>query len=676
MFSGIVIANRGESACRIIATARKLGIPTVAVYAPNDIGAKHLRLADIALPVPSYLDGGAIIRCAKGAKLSGLSGQLAVHPGWGFLSENPAFAADCSRAGLVFVGPPPPVMATAADKSRARLLAQKAGVNILPGMPVNAKTSVNVIAAKVGFPLMLKAAAGGGGRGMRIVNNAAAMKQTAQSAKREAENAFGNGALLAERYLPKARHLEVQILADKDGNIVILGERDCSMQRRHQKILEESPAPGLTVRQRQRLHSAAMDIAKVADYENAGTVEFLLDQTDNDGGGEFYFLEINARLQVEHPLTELLYGIDLVEWQLRIAAGECLPVPFPPPVDKARWTMEARICAENPLRNLLPSVGVITQCQLPATPAIRTDSGIDAGDIIGGDYDSMLVKVIATGNNREQCRRRLLSALAKTRIDGIATNTAYLAALVQSGVFAKGATITASAECLHNDALVIVRAMRRRAAFLAAAYIMMTSPCPAFGFRLNDTARHAYIVLCDDEECYRCNVRMIDDEYRIGEDGGGGEVIFRNCRLSCGGIGALITDETNNGKGGEYIRAAIDNIAADSINVFCCGISLNLHIGESPASGDGAAGAANETNGDIVAAPMPGIVRRIMAKSGGKVASGDAIIVMEAMKMDIVITTRRGGIVKMACAVGDIVAAGALLARIDDKGGKGGGAKR
>ncbi|MGI9337327.1 MAG: acetyl/propionyl/methylcrotonyl-CoA carboxylase subunit alpha [Gammaproteobacteria bacterium] len=667
MFKRIVIANRGEIACRIIRTAQKLGMQTIAIYAPNDSGALHTRLADIALPLPAggasipYLDIAAIVDIAK------QTGAQAVHPGCGFLSENPAFAAACLNAGFAFVGPPPQVMQVAASKIRARQLAQKAGVHILPGLPVNIKSGGGIIADTIGYPLMLKAAAGGGGRGMRIVANAAEMQTMLKSAQREAKNAFGDGALLAEKYLPKARHLEVQILADKNKTIHTLGERDCSMQRRHQKILEESPAPSLSEKQRQELHSCALKIARAAKYENAGTAEFLLDEDS----GKLYFLEINARLQVEHPLTEELFGIDLVEWQLRIAAGELLPATLTPPEDAPKWAMEARICAENPLRKLMPAAGVITTYHMPKLPGIRTDSGICAGEVVGGEYDSMLVKIIATGASRQQTRKRLLSALAKTRIDGIATNTAFIAALAESAPFAAGATFTASAENVYDDALVIVRKRRRRAAFLTAAYFAIKAPCPAAGFRLNDTCRRAFVVLRDDDECYRCRLQMDGDECRIDDDNGA--MVLKNCRICHGGIGAQITeiaDETDDGKsGGGNAFAECDIAADDVVNVFCGGISLTFRLGELPIANDMAA--ADGKSGGIVIAPMSGIVREVMAQSGDVVCGGDGIIVMEAMKMDIVIEAPHDGIVKtMECAAGNVVSAGAVLARINNKDGK------
>ena len=647
MFNKILIANRGEIACRIIRTARRLDMQTVAIYARGENGALHSRLADNAAQLPEsktmpYLNIAAIVKCAK------QSGADAVHPGFGFLSENAAFAKACINAGLVFIGPSPEVMAVAGAKTRARKLAQQAGARILPGLPIN-QNGYDKVADNIGYPLMLKAAAGGGGRGMRIVNCKDDLPLMLQQARRESKNAFGNGALLAEKYLPQARHLEVQILADKHNKILTLGERDCSMQRRHQKVIEESPAPFLDNKLRRELHACAHNIAKAANYENAGTIEFLLD----DNSGKLYFLEINARLQVEHPLTEALYGIDLVEWQMRIAAGKKLAESFPP-IPLPKWAMEARVCAENPLHKLLPSVGLITQCHLPQLPGVRIDSGIAAGEIIGGEYDSLLAKVIATGATREQTRKRLLQALQKTRIDGITTNIPYLAALAESAPFVDGKTRTATAENIFDDTINIVRRRRRKAILLAAAFVALTAPCLAAGFRLNDNYRRAFVVLYDDEECRRCQLQIGNNECRITDDDG--VLVLKDYHIIGGGISAQI--------GGDYCDAECTRIDENSICVFYRGLSLVLHIGERQV-----ADATSEGGGDCAIAPMPGVVLAVMAKRGDRVCRGDALVMLEAMKMEMAVAAPRNGIIAtMECAPGDIVAAGSVLARIDANG--------
>jgi acetyl-CoA carboxylase biotin carboxylase subunit len=416
MFDTVLVANRGEIALRIIRACRALGISPVAVYSDADADALHVRAADRAVhlgPAPAVQSYLAIERVVEAARASGAQ---AVHPGYGFLSENWRFAEACRQAGLVFVGPPPEVIRTMGEKTEARRRMAAAGVPVLPGSdgPVGSADEARAVAAHVGFPVMLKAAAGGGGIGMALVPDPARLDAAYAAAERRARAAFGNGAVYLERALELPRHVEVQVLADRHGTLVHLYERDCSIQRRHQKLVEECPAPGLAPALRSRLHEAGVQAARVAGYENAGTVEFLVE------GDAFYFLEMNTRLQVEHPVTEEACGVDLVQAQLRIAAGERLGWRQ----DEVRLrgaAIECRIYAEDPERGFLPSPGTITALELPAGPGIRHECGVEVGSVVPVHYDPLLAKVVGSGRDREEAVATLAAALEGYRVEGVRT---------------------------------------------------------------------------------------------------------------------------------------------------------------------------------------------------------------------------------------------------------------
>ncbi|HSO20003.1 MAG TPA: acetyl-CoA carboxylase biotin carboxylase subunit, partial [Desulfosarcina sp.] len=421
MFEKILIANRGEIAVRIIRTCKRLGIASVAVYSEADSRSLSRQLADAAVPIgesharQSYLDMEKIIAMAVS------TGCQAIHPGYGFLSENAGFARSVEAAGLTFIGPPASAVALMGDKITSKELAVKAGVPVIPGHVEALKDEEEAlsIAASIGYPVLLKPAAGGGGKGMRIVSDPGQMAAALTASRQETRKAFGDSRIFMERYIERPRHVEIQILADRHGHVVHLGERECSIQRRYQKIIEESPSPAVGPLLRDRMGRAACDLARKAGYVNAGTVEFVLDA--NRG---FYFLEMNTRLQVEHPVTEMVTGLDLVELQLRIAAGE--PLPF----DQAEvafqgWAMEARICAEDPARDFMPATGMVTRYAEPRGRAVRVDSGVDAGSTIGVLYDSMLAKVICHGEDREAARTGLVEALNGYHIEGIVTNVDF-----------------------------------------------------------------------------------------------------------------------------------------------------------------------------------------------------------------------------------------------------------
>ncbi|PIW25862.1 MAG: 3-methylcrotonyl-CoA carboxylase, partial [Rhodospirillales bacterium CG15_BIG_FIL_POST_REV_8_21_14_020_66_15] len=440
MFKSLLIANRGEIACRVIATARRLGIRTVAVFSDADRAAMHVALADDAVrigPAPaaeSYLNQGAILDAVRE------TGAEAVHPGYGFLSENPAFAEAVAAAGAVFVGPPPSAIKAMGLKDAAKKLMQDAGVPVVPGYLGDDQDAGTLAreADKIGYPVLIKAVAGGGGKGMRRVDGAADFQAALEGARREAAASFGDDRMLIEKYLTRPRHIEVQVFADSHGDAVHLFERDCSLQRRHQKVIEEAPAPGMTPELRTRMGAAAVTAAKAIKYQGAGTVEFILDGKDGLAQGAFFFMEMNTRLQVEHPVTEMITGQDLVEWQLRVAAGE----PLPCAQEELRidgHAVEARLYAEDPANGFLPASGTLHHLAFPqATRSVRIDTGVAEGDTVTPFYDPMIAKVIAHGADRTEALDRLTAALNATEVAGMATNRRFLARLAAHAGFRRG----------------------------------------------------------------------------------------------------------------------------------------------------------------------------------------------------------------------------------------------
>ncbi len=439
MFSKILIANRGEIACRVLRTARRLGVASVAVYSSVDAQALHVQLADEAIaigPAPareSYLKVEALIAAARRA------GAEAIHPGYGFLSENADFAAACAEAGLVFIGPSVAAIRAMGSKSAAKTLMAAAGIPVVPGYHGEDQSDERLTAeaALIGYPVLLKAVAGGGGKGMRVVGSSGEMPACLAAARRESRAVFGDDRMLVEKYLRQPRHLEVQVFGDMHGGLVHLFERDCSIQRRHQKVIEEAPAPGLSAEQRAALGALAVAAARAAHYSGAGTVEFIAGPD-----GQCFFMEMNTRLQVEHPVTECITGLDLVEWQFRVAAGEPLPLTQEQ-ISHSGHAIEVRLCAEDPARDFLPAAGVLQLLKFPAeAPGIRVDTGVQAGDSVTIHYDSLLAKLIAHGPDRPAALRRLQAALRDTQVAGVRTNLDFLAALVSHPVFVAGAVDT------------------------------------------------------------------------------------------------------------------------------------------------------------------------------------------------------------------------------------------
>jgi 3-methylcrotonyl-CoA carboxylase alpha subunit len=467
MFGKILIANRGEIACRVIRTAWRLGIATVAVYSEADRNALHVELAHEAWPIgpaparDSYLNIEAILDAARN------SGAEAVHPGYGFLSENAEFAEACEAAGIVFIGPPASAMRAMGLKAEAKDLMQRHGVPLVPGYHGADQNSARLLdeAERIGFPVLIKASAGGGGRGMRVVGSAVEFAAALAGATREAEAAFGDDRVLLEKYLQRPRHIEVQIFADRHGNTVHLFERDCSIQRRHQKVLEEAPAPGLDPEQRSAMAEAAVAAARAVGYVGAGTVEFIAE------GGDFFFIEMNTRLQVEHPVTEAVTGLDLVEWQFRVAAGEPLPI-CQPDLALHGHAIEARLNAEDPERGFLPQTGTLHGLRFPPPEFARVDTGVRQGDTVTPFYDPMIAKIIAWGEDRAVAVRRLRRALAETAVLGVGTNRDFLARVAAHPEFVSGTVDTGFIE-RHRAALVPSRRLAPDTALAAAALFLL-----------------------------------------------------------------------------------------------------------------------------------------------------------------------------------------------------------
>ena len=434
----VLVANRGEIAVRVMRTAKAMGLKTVAVYSDADANALHARSADMAVSLggntaaESYLNGDAILEAAR------TTGADAIHPGYGFLSENTGFAAACAEAGIIFIGPPAAAVEIMGDKALAKRAMLEAQVPCIPGYQGEDQSDDTLIreAEAMGMPVMIKAAAGGGGRGMRRVADPEQLLKSIALARSEAEGAFGNGDLILERAIEGARHVEVQVFADTHGNVIHLGERDCSLQRRHQKVVEESPCPVMTPELREAMGTAAAEAARAVSYVGAGTVEFLLDASE-----EFYFLEMNTRLQVEHPVTECVTGFDLVQWQIRVAQGEPLPATQDD-IDLFGHAIEVRLCAEDPAAAFLPSAGPVSLFSLPIEEGVRVDSGIETGDAISPFYDSMVAKVIAWGETRETARLKLRSALQATALAGVTHNRAFLLELLDQPIFIEGGATT------------------------------------------------------------------------------------------------------------------------------------------------------------------------------------------------------------------------------------------
>ncbi len=655
MFKKILIANRGEIACRVAATARRMGIKTVAVYSDADANAKHVAACDEAIhiggsaPKDSYLQWERILAAAK------QTGAQAIHPGYGFLSENDAFATACQAVGLVFIGPPASAILAMGLKAESKRLMSAAGVPLVPGYHGTDQDAALLQreADAIGYPVLIKASAGGGGKGMRIVEKSADFAASLASCKREAINSFGNDSVLIEKYVQRPRHIEIQVFGDSQGNCVYLFERDCSVQRRHQKVLEEAPAPGLSQAMREAMGAAAVAAAKAVNYVGAGTVEFIVEQSDV--GMKFFFMEMNTRLQVEHPVTEAITGLDLVEWQLRVASGEPLPLAQNQLQLKGH-AIEARICAESPDNNFLPATGTLHVYKHGAHVAferakfedaalrskVRVDSGVREGDTISPFYDSMIAKLIVHGDTRDQALALLDVALGQTHIVGLQTNVQFLRHVVASESFAKANLDTALIEreraVLFNQHPVT----NNEAIDAAVAHIVQAEKALEGDDPLSKT---------DAWRAYGESTRRFDFEIE-------GSLEAKSYKTSQ--LLALASQSTL-GLQGIY---SLKHDAFDDMHVFMDkGAAVIKHINRLSLVAAQDAHAGGGLN-----APMPGKVVSFDVKAGDKVTKGQRVAVMEAMKMEHAITAPADGTVgELLYAAGEQVAEGAALLTLKEQ---------
>jgi 3-methylcrotonyl-CoA carboxylase alpha subunit len=668
MFTKILIANRGEIACRVAATARRMGVQTVAVYSEADAGAKHVAMCDEAVLIGpaaarhSYLKGKAILEVAKA------TGAQAIHPGYGFLSENADFARACAAAGVVFIGPPASAIDAMGSKSAAKTLMEKADVPLVPGYHGENQDLdfLRAQADKMGYPVLLKASAGGGGKGMRIVERSVDFKDALASCQREAISSFGDAKVLVEKYLDRPRHIEIQVFADAMGNCVYLFERDCSVQRRHQKVLEEAPAPGMPQARRKAMGEAAVAAAKAVGYVGAGTVEFIANQD-----GSFYFMEMNTRLQVEHPVTEMITGLDLVEWQLRVASGAALPLTQ----DQLQingHAIEARIYAENPEKGFLPSIGTLKHLRMPQALAfqchgdsahgrgmpspVRIDSGVREGDVISPFYDPMIAKLIVWGQDRDQALARMSSALSECQIVGVATNVAFLKRLIDSSAFS-GAQLDTGLIERNHDALFPPHAPPSKAHLALACCALLDAEqgradgdpwAATSGWRMNGTLQRT-LDFADEVQPYPVRIAYRKVGWAIDFDHGVSKDSTLTLVRRDGSDFAIALDQAT-------VRGTVVRLG-DAFHVFANGAHAVLRY-QDPMAHAG----EEEAEGGRLTAPMPGKIVAIHVEQGQTVAKGEPLLVMEAMKMEHTIAAPSAGIIgELLFAVGDQVGDGAQL---------------
>ncbi len=662
MFQRILIANRGEIACRVIRTCREMGIATTAVFSEADRGARHADAADDAVCIgppeaaASYLNADAVIAAAKSVNAD------AVHPGYGFLSENADFAAGCADAGLTFIGPSADVIRCMGSKIEAKAAAEQAGLPVVPGYYGTDQDDglLSAEARRIGAPVLIKASAGGGGRGMRLVEDLSGFDEALAAARAEALSAFGDGSVLLERYVAQARHIEVQILADRNGAVLHLGERDCSIQRNHQKIIEETPAQDLPPEVRERMTADAVKLAAGIGYDSAGTVEFILDGE----GGDYYFLEMNTRLQVEHPVTEMVTGLDLVAWQIRTAAGEPLTLGQKD-IAFTGTAIEARVAAEDPAQAYLPQSGTVTGYAEPTGDGVRVDSGLTEGTVASPYYDSMLAKVIATGPDRPTAVRRLRQALERTRIAGVGTNISFLGDVLGQESFAAGRVHTAFLDQHYPAGWQAPAAGDRDFATAALAYSLSqpsdpNTPWQSLGaWRITEPAGVTGTAVL--------HVRQANDstvEVRLAGRAG--------CYLvDVGGLPAAELAEVEFEDGVLRFTEAgrqrdipfhldgnhLTLFSAEATHVF------SVHPPEHVLLG-GNAKADAETDGQI-RAPMPGLITEVRVETGDTVTAGGIVVIMEAMKLQQSLRSEDGGVVgQVHCAPGENVVGGALLVEL------------
>jgi 3-methylcrotonyl-CoA carboxylase alpha subunit len=642
----LLVANRGEIACRVMRTAKALGLTTVAVHSAIDANARHAREADIrvdlggAKPADSYLLVDKLIKAAKA------SGAQAIHPGYGFLSENAGFARACDAAGLIFLGPPASAIDAMGSKSAAKALMETAGVPLVPGYHGESQDyeTFRAAAEVIGYPVLLKAAAGGGGKGMKVVERESELAEALASAQREAQAAFGDARMLVEKYVLKPRHVEIQVFADGHGNCLYLNERDCSIQRRHQKVVEEAPAPGLSAELRRAMGEAAVKAAKAIGYVGAGTVEFLL-----DARGEFFFMEMNTRLQVEHPVTEAITGLDLVAWQIRVARGEPLPISQNE-VPLNGHAIEVRLYAEDPDNDFLPATGTLDLYREAADgPGRRVDSGVAEGDTVSPFYDPMLGKLIAWGENREQARQRLLAMLAETAVGGVKTNLAFLRRVLAHPAFAN-AELDTGFIARHQGELLPPQGelpesfwQLAASAFVQGEAERVRSDDPhspwqsKSGWRAGLPAETDLALSCGEaQQMVRLRPASAPKVQLIGEQ--------------------LVVEREGLRRQHRAIRRG-DNLYLEWDGELRC-VQRVDPIAEAEAS--------HAHHGGLTA-PMNGSIVRVLVEAGQHVEAGTALVVLEAMKMEHSIRAPQAGVVKgLYCSEGELVSEGTALVELED----------
>ncbi|HEX7047549.1 MAG TPA: acetyl/propionyl/methylcrotonyl-CoA carboxylase subunit alpha [Gammaproteobacteria bacterium] len=650
MFKKILIANRGEIACRVIATCQRLGVRTVAVYSDADASARHVRLADEAVhiggsaPADSYLNIERIVEAAKA------TGAEAVHPGFGFLSERPAFVKAAENAGLVFIGPSPETMDMMGAKDTAKALMEKAGVPVVPGYHGDEQDENFLVgkAKEIGYPLMIKAAAGGGGKGMRIVREEKEFADALKSAKRESKSAFGDDKVLLEKFVTGPRHIEFQVFGDSHGNVVHLFERECSIQRRYQKIIEETPSPFLTAKMRQEMGAAAVAAAKAVNYVNAGTVEFIVGEDRN-----FYFMEMNTRLQVEHPVTEMTANIDLVEWQLRVAAGEAMPLEQDE-IDRDGHAIEVRLYAENPRKEFLPSVGRLDAFITPEEDMhFRLDTGVETGDEITIHYDPMIAKLVVWHEDRDSAIRALNQALSETAVFGLTTNLPLLRRIAHDPVFAAGDIDTRYIDT-HLEELNRAEPVPEGVLDAAALdYLLENEDASGFdladSFQVNALGGRRFVFRDESGNETTRNVRNESKHFIVRE----GDV---QREVSATQLDAFTIRVASGSRTGNFLVLRRD----DAIQVSHEGNAWQL-TRVHPFAAEATAASDEAHPG----APMPGRIVAVHVKAGDRVEQGQPLLVMEGMKMEVTVKAGVTGVIeKVLYAEGDTVDADAPLVNI------------
>jgi len=671
MFTKILIANRGEIACRVAATARRMGIRTVAVYSDADASAKHVQSCDEAVHIGASAARDSYLRWEKIIEAAKATDAQAVHPGYGFLSENSEFAQACADAGLVFIGPPASAIEAMGLKAASKQLMEQSGVPLVPGYH-GADQDPQVLqtaADGIGYPVLIKASAGGGGKGMRVVEKAADFAAALASCQREAKNSFGNDAVLIEKYVQRPRHIEIQVFADTHGNCVHLFERDCSVQRRHQKVLEEAPAPGMSVALRQQMGAAAVAAARAVNYVGAGTVEFIVEQSDYDQpeSMQFFFMEMNTRLQVEHPVTEAITGLDLVEWQLRVACGEALPLQQAD-LRISGHAIEARICAESPDQDFLPATGSMAVYGLPMhssfmRAAVRVDSGVRQGDTISPYYDSMVAKLIVHGSDREQALARMDAALAQTHIVGLKTNVQFLRQVVRSDSFVRARLDTG---LIAREAAQLFRQETMPLALAVGAWVAQVLHAQACAATALPGAWQDPWAATDAWQSHAPMRRVFDLEAdgqahsAVLTRGAGGGL-----QLQCAGLDAAFAyaalpdgamEVSLNGQRHRVHVYLLDT----QVHVFTAQGARQLQAIDRLAHA-----AVAPADVGRLSAPMPGKLLSFSVKAGDTVRQGQVLAVMEAMKMEhLIVAPADACVEELLFAPGDQVSEGAELLRM------------